>query len=676
MMIRLVLALIVLLSAPAVARAEAVITPGQDEVIAEMLGRGRVLGGDCTLSSASIDKTYIVANYACSAGDFKIELRALDDAKSDLGTSKFAIVAGSAPDALRNDLRDSVLANEGRFQWFTPANGSDGAPREPGHHPSAPASPRGLAHRIMGSGWLATLWLIPPLGVILALARWRIRRDVLLVAGTATLVGLVVRFCLPATPANYFTDILGPAGATTPPWTMRAAGIAGLYSLIARVVPLTAAGVFAIQRVLGSLSVGLICAATTVRPTGEVRASSAVTIPAIAGTLFAVDPMQAWLASSDAMHVPALFGFAAGAFVYASTCNEQRTPWWRLGLLFGCALLPGLTRVELALAPLAYPLLIGSRRPRPLAIVILVAAVAIAIGLSLSTTFASSVEHPSLERAHAWSGTLIGAASRLREGWLSPGLSQVALVGSVVALVRKQWRLALALVALIGMHAVRLFSPLAGANVVGALAYARHDILNVAILIVIAAWAIDEMVDALCAWLPARIPPALVIAAVAGWIALQLPAFRRAPYTYQAEYRFLAQALPKVEPSCRIVAVWHRGVNGLAFESALALPHPVLAYEHPPREWLIVSEPGDLDRIGSGCAVYFESSFCQLDPDSPRGDDLPETRKILHALQPVCARLAESSVDTIAEQRVEARALLWPYRTDSVRLALHRLNLR
>src|SRR5437870_1606738 len=54
---------------------EFVIPAGQDDLLAEMLGRGGALPGQCTLATGEVDRTIIKATYACPGGEVVFELR-------------------------------------------------------------------------------------------------------------------------------------------------------------------------------------------------------------------------------------------------------------------------------------------------------------------------------------------------------------------------------------------------------------------------------------------------------------------------------------------------------------------------------------------------------------------------------------------------------------------------
>src|ERR1700688_3359491 len=55
-------------------RGDPAIPPGQEELVAAMLGRGETLPGGCALAGGGPDHTLIKAVYACPSGDVVFEL--------------------------------------------------------------------------------------------------------------------------------------------------------------------------------------------------------------------------------------------------------------------------------------------------------------------------------------------------------------------------------------------------------------------------------------------------------------------------------------------------------------------------------------------------------------------------------------------------------------------------
>jgi len=96
-----------------------VIAPGNEPLLGEMLGGS--LPGGCALEGASIDRTRVVARYACAAGPATITLLHASDPAAGaaaLHTAAFA-VAASAPRELVDAVAAQVRAREAAFRWVT-----------------------------------------------------------------------------------------------------------------------------------------------------------------------------------------------------------------------------------------------------------------------------------------------------------------------------------------------------------------------------------------------------------------------------------------------------------------------------------------------------------------------------------------------------------------------------
>src|SRR6185369_1146744 len=73
------------------------IPPSAEPLLSEMLGRGQGLSGGCTFTDGRIERTYVLATYAC--GTKKIELQLLHPELAPPGgvrTKKFAIAVRDA----------------------------------------------------------------------------------------------------------------------------------------------------------------------------------------------------------------------------------------------------------------------------------------------------------------------------------------------------------------------------------------------------------------------------------------------------------------------------------------------------------------------------------------------------------------------------------------------------
>jgi len=142
---------------------EPLILPGQEDVIARMLGRGEVLSGGCRLTDGRISGT-ISATYSCAGGSTGLQLlhpsRAPDDA---LRTRQFAVVVveGSPPPGLLDAVAAHVRENEGAFEWQLEAPPETSPERLPPYGHSVPVlTSRQVLARLVG-GAVVLLLLFP-----------------------------------------------------------------------------------------------------------------------------------------------------------------------------------------------------------------------------------------------------------------------------------------------------------------------------------------------------------------------------------------------------------------------------------------------------------------------------------------------------------------------------------
>ncbi len=156
---------LVLVAVP-VRAADEVIPPGSEAVVADMLGAGRTLPGDCKFAGGSIERTFASAHYDCPGGrKFRLELRHLSDGPAAATrTKQFAIVPrGEVPPALLEAVARTVAGGEARFQWAAaPAAASDSQPPPPMQTTRPLAAMNGV------SGPLAVLFLVLVLAAPLA----------------------------------------------------------------------------------------------------------------------------------------------------------------------------------------------------------------------------------------------------------------------------------------------------------------------------------------------------------------------------------------------------------------------------------------------------------------------------------------------------------------------------
>jgi hypothetical protein len=113
-----------LLAAAGTARADGgqpVIGPAQEPLLADMLGKGASLPGDCAWAGAAIEQTRVVSSYTCAGARVEIELHHPTDApEGALRTLRFAIQiqpAAPPPPGLVDALASRIRARESSFVW-------------------------------------------------------------------------------------------------------------------------------------------------------------------------------------------------------------------------------------------------------------------------------------------------------------------------------------------------------------------------------------------------------------------------------------------------------------------------------------------------------------------------------------------------------------------------------
>jgi hypothetical protein len=150
------------------ARADEVIPPGHEPLVAAMVGSGAELPARCALDRAAIDRTKIIASYTCDGRPVTLELVSLSSPEASGATSKtaqFALIAkADPPKALIDDITARVTAREKDWRWVSAeANRTSPGSDERGGPPSpdaALASPRIFGAAALGAAALAGLaWL-------------------------------------------------------------------------------------------------------------------------------------------------------------------------------------------------------------------------------------------------------------------------------------------------------------------------------------------------------------------------------------------------------------------------------------------------------------------------------------------------------------------------------------
>jgi lysophospholipase L1-like esterase len=119
--LRLAPAALLLLAATAHAQpAPPVIERGQEDLLADMLGRGAALPGDCAWAGATVEQTRVLSWYTCAGQRVDLELRHRDDAPdATTRSAQFAFRARgiAAPPGLLDALAARFRTREAAFRW-------------------------------------------------------------------------------------------------------------------------------------------------------------------------------------------------------------------------------------------------------------------------------------------------------------------------------------------------------------------------------------------------------------------------------------------------------------------------------------------------------------------------------------------------------------------------------
>ena len=102
---------------------EPVVPPGQNAVLAAMLGRGAVLPDACAFAGGQADGPVIRATYACPSGDVVFELVHPGNATAEaIQTERFALTlqSGSPSNELVDGLVGIIRSREMSFEWKLP----------------------------------------------------------------------------------------------------------------------------------------------------------------------------------------------------------------------------------------------------------------------------------------------------------------------------------------------------------------------------------------------------------------------------------------------------------------------------------------------------------------------------------------------------------------------------
>ncbi|APR79678.1 Hypothetical protein A7982_05025 [Minicystis rosea] len=149
-----------------------VIPPGQEALVGRMLGGD--LPGGCRFAGASLEKTQVLARYACPAGEGRLMLRHPSDARDAVVRSQqLAVVVATdapVPAALVTALGERLRAEESAWRWMAEGRSLGRTMEEAG----LSARTRKL---VVPLGAAAAVAFAATLAVALAIARWMARRS-------------------------------------------------------------------------------------------------------------------------------------------------------------------------------------------------------------------------------------------------------------------------------------------------------------------------------------------------------------------------------------------------------------------------------------------------------------------------------------------------------------------
>ena len=113
---------------------EPVVPPGQDDVMAAMLGRAAVLPGECKFDGGGADGIVIRSTYRCPTGEVVYELTHPDNGDDTASTTeRFAIMlrSGDPPNGLEEALVSLIRYREPQFEWQWLSSHADGSNEDP-----------------------------------------------------------------------------------------------------------------------------------------------------------------------------------------------------------------------------------------------------------------------------------------------------------------------------------------------------------------------------------------------------------------------------------------------------------------------------------------------------------------------------------------------------------------
>jgi hypothetical protein len=589
--------------------ARVVVAPGQEELLADMLGRGAPPAAGCEFSSGSVEHATVRGGYRCPSGEVGIELRHPSAAPADATrTDKLAIVVvrGAPPADFVAALAARLRSREAGFAWTE-------LPPLIAHTPQPPWV-------VLGSAFLALVLAAS------AVAVWNVRRSLwtrdALPVGLLTVLALLLRVVATGVPA----DIRAVLGETR----VSRGGFVAFSHLIYALLPAGDESLWNVDRVCGALAVPLLYAV--------VRARFADRLIALgAAAALAMTPFLVRFAATDTPYIP-LTAAWLGALVAYDRYAER--PAVRT-LLLALALLT--TAIQLRpdamwlVAPTALLVLARTLPPRrallgPAAIACGVAFLA----LNALPTAVAFTGHAGGGYAQAFVlfGSLVGSP------WIVPAMTPLGLtallgLGALAALGHGRagvlWLLATLIADPINFPADTPY---------GHYANARYHIPSMYL-----ACGLIGLGSAAMIRLVARVARREL--AAAPWLVVGLIALAALPrldllwhmWTPQREFVFFRAGVAQIDPQCRIVSL-------TATSDAGFVPFHYLA----PDRLLDITE--FLAEGSDGCVVYYRNANCYSG----------SLGLVDHRIHPACREIEQRfRLDPIVEAKLPAD----PYRDEN-----------
>lgn len=662
------------------AQGEAVIPPGQDAVVGQMLAGEPA---SCTFAGASVERDHVLARYRCSGDLTEVELRHVGDSTGAVETTRsFSLRAAPGQEALVRAVAEGVRRHEGSFRWNVrepepTQRQSTEQPMELGE----PWAPLLLLLLVVGLGWrfprrmlpvvlvgvavgvallvrasfdqpvAALLWLALPAAVLFVIPL-SVRREPRAMAAAAGLFVLAALFraIAPTRIANWYVDLLGPLSEGAP-FMRRPGGWAGAFALLDGLVRVDPSWVFLSNVIASSIAVALLALAVHVARVGG-RVAWPPGTAWVLGLLLAIDPTLVAVGATDAPHSVALLGVAIAAFGYSSAASSARPERFVPSIFIGAAL-AGLTRPDMTLAPLLCLALAWPRRSNRSTVLALLAGVAVAAALWVDRDLGAARRALSWARGAAWLATrlepLVGVHNGrgLRDGLvgLDVVLGMAVWALAVFALARRRWHLLVPLPTLLVIEAPRLLTDFYRGSLNADLPTSRY------LMVPLVAWWLLAAAGACAMWearprnhgsAAVRGALAMILALVATMAAVVLVRPAGGPeLSYQREYRMLAEELPRLPPDSVVFTHFldHFPSRQRDPDLALAHPHPLLTFTR--RDVRVRLLDLDDEPPRGPRHYYFRSSLCGLDPDRV-GRSGPEDARAAERVVRACSAATEN----------------------------------